>query len=187
MKIQKKQISNLIFLVIIALMLIPQTRQPIQILLNKGLALFGPSIKDEADREILKFESWKLQDLNGTQVDFKDLKGKVILLNFWATWCPPCVAELPHISDLNKDYKDKIVMLLVSHEPADKVQPFLTDKGFDLNSYMPLTEYPENIKVSSIPRTFLIDKTGAIVIDKTGAANWNSDTVRDQIDILLSE
>jgi len=187
MKLKKRQISNIVFFIVIALMLIPQTRQPIQILLNKGLALFGPSIETESSRKTLEFQSWKLQDLKGNQINFKDLKGKVVLLNFWATWCPPCVAELPHIKDLNKDYKDKIEIILVSNESANKVQSFLDDKGFQLNSYMPLTDYPNDLNISSIPRTFLIDKTGAIVIDKTGAANWNSNTVRQQIDLLLSK
>lgn len=168
-------------------MLIPQTRKPIQVFLNKGLAMFGPSIEDESNRKILAFESWQLQDLNGNQINFKDLKGKVVLLNFWATWCPPCVAELPHIQDLNQDYKDKIEIVLVSNETSKKVQSFLDDKGFKLNSYVPLTDYPDDFDVSSIPRTFLISKTGAIVIDKTGAANWNSDAVRSQINLLLSE
>lgn len=187
MKLNKKQFSNILFLVIIALMFIPQTRQPIQLFLNKGLALFGPSIEDEADRKTLDFDSWKLQDLKGNQIDFKDLHGKVVLLNFWATWCPPCVAELPHISNLYADYKDKIEIILVSQETSDKVETFLMDKGFKLNSYTPLTSYPVGLDISSIPRTFLIDKKGAIVIDKTGAANWNSNAVREQIKRLLSQ
>jgi thiol-disulfide isomerase/thioredoxin len=187
MKFQKKQISNIIFLVVILLFVIPQTRQPIQVFLNKGLAMFGPSIEDKSNRKTLEFDSWKLQDLQGNQINFKDLKGKVVLLNFWATWCPPCVAELPHIKDLSADYKDKIEIVLVSNESANKVKSFLKAKGFELNSYMPISEYPNTLDISSIPRTFLIGKTGAITIDKTGAANWNSDAVRQQIEVLLKE
>lgn len=168
-------------------MLIPQTRQPIQVFLNKGLAMFEPSIEDKSNRKTLEFDSWKLQDLQGNQINFKDLKGKVVLLNFWATWCPPCVAELPHIKDLSADYKDKIEIVLVSNESANKVKSFLKAKGFELNSYMPLSEYPNALDISSIPRTFLIGKNGAIAIDKTGAANWNSDAVRQQIEVLLKE
>ncbi|WP_412984531.1 TlpA family protein disulfide reductase [Pontimicrobium sp. IMCC45349] len=187
MKINKSQRSNIIFLVIIVLLIIPQTRKPIQIVLHKGLALFSPSVESVENRETIKFEDWKLQDINGNIINFKDLEGKVTLLNFWATWCPPCVAELPYIKDLNADYKDKIEIILVSNESANKVQSFLKAKGFELNSYMPLSEYPNAFDISSIPRTFLIGKNGAIAIDKTGAANWNSDAVRQQIEVLLKE
>ncbi len=59
--------------------------------------------------------------------------------------------------------------------------------GYDFNVQIPKTEYPEIFDVSSIPRTFLIDKAGSIVMDKTGAANWNSKTVRETIDVLLKD
>ena len=85
MKLKKPRRRDLIFFAIIALLIIPQTRQPIQVLLHKGLAMIGPSIEKETDRRGITFEEWKLQDLDGNILNFKDLEDKVVFLNFWAT------------------------------------------------------------------------------------------------------
>jgi thiol-disulfide isomerase/thioredoxin len=187
MKISKSQRNNLLFLVVIALLIIPQTRKPIQVFLNKGLALFGPSIESDNNRTTIVFEDWQLQDLEGKVVNFKDLENKVIFLNFWATWCPPCIAEMGSIHELYNDYKDEVVFLLVSSEKKQIVQKFMEKKGYMFNSYSPLSSYPQDFNISSIPRTFLISKKGEIVIDKSGAANWNSNKVRDKIKELLAQ
>jgi thiol-disulfide isomerase/thioredoxin len=187
MKISKSPRSNIIFVIVIALLIIPQTRKPIQVFLNKGLALFAPSIENENNRATITFEDWQLQDLEGKVVNFKDLESKVIFLNFWATWCPPCIAEMGSIQELYNDYKDDVVFLLVSSEKKQIVQKFMEKKGYIFNSFSPLTNSPKDFDVSSIPRTFLISKKGDIVIDKSGAANWNSSKVRAQIVVLISE
>ncbi|MFK2820754.1 TlpA disulfide reductase family protein [Flavobacteriaceae sp. LMIT009] len=185
MKLRKPKASNIIFFVVIALLIIPQTRKPIQVALNKVIAVFGPLIIDEGKRSVFEYSSWRLEGLNGEQINFKDLEGEVVLLNFWATWCPPCIAELPHIQELSKEYGNRIKIVLVSGESLNKVSSYFDKKGYDLNSYHPLESYPKGLNISSIPRTFLIDEQGKIVIDKTGAANWNSNKVRKLIDDLL--
>ena len=187
MKISKSLKKNLIFLLIIALLIIPQTRQPIQVLLNKGLALFSPSVIDTEDRKVLDTYNWHLKDIKGNTFDYVSTQNKVVLINFWATWCAPCIAEMPSLEKLYTDYKDKIVFLFVSNENSEIVSKFITKKGYSFNVYKPLTQYPEVFDVSSIPRTFLIDKKGNIVIDKTGASNWNSESVRTIIDELILE
>ena len=185
MKISKPQQKNIIFLIVIALLIIPQTRQPIQILIHKGLALFGPSIEKESNRETLSNFDWQLKDLNGNIYNFNDAQDQVILINFWATWCPPCIAEMPSLQKLYDDYRDKIKILLVSSEELKLIQDFLDKNDYNFSVHQPVTEIPKKLQSRSIPRTFLIDKQGNIVIDKSGAADWNSEKVRKQIDKLL--
>jgi len=185
MKISKSRRNNLIFLVIIALLIIPQTRMPIQILMHKGLALFGTSVIDEDERQTIAYENWNLTNLDGDRLNFKNTEGEVVLVNFWATWCPPCVAEMPSLQALYSGYNEEVQFLFVSNESHETIKKFMQKKGYDFEVYMPQAAYPEAFDVSSIPRTFLIDKHGRIVIDKKGAANWNSDKIRDQIDKLL--
>ena len=67
------------------------------------------------------------------------------------------------------------------------VNEFMKKKNYQLNSFRPLSPYPELFNINSIPRTFLISRDGEIVIDKKGAANWNSAKIHDQLDLLLSE
>ncbi len=85
MKKPKLNISNIIFLLVVILLIVPQTRQPIQVFLHKGLALFGPSIVDESKRERLTDYNWQLSSNSGEIFDFNQAKGKVIVINFWAT------------------------------------------------------------------------------------------------------
>ncbi|MFB9052879.1 redoxin family protein [Formosa undariae] len=186
-KSKNNKISNVLFAVFILLLLIPQTRQPIQVFLQKGLALFSPAVEDKSDQERLDTYQWNLTDLNGVSYDFKSAEGKVVLINFWATWCPPCIAEMPSLVKLHDDYKGKIQFLFVSNEDKAVIAAFLKKRGFNLPVHQPVSAVPEALNTSSIPRTLLIGKDGSIVIDKTGASNWNSDTVRETIDKLLLE
>lgn len=174
--------------VIIILFLVPQTRKSIQVGLNKVVAMFGPSIdKDDKDKFPLEDYNWKLMDQKGNDFDFESTKGKVILLNLWATWCPPCIAEMPSMNDLYKDYKDKVVFLFVSNEKMHKINSFLERREFSVPAYTPLSEIPIDLESSVLPTTYIIGKDGTIHVDETGAANWNSDSVREFLDELLEE
>ena len=187
MKFRKPKKSDVIFLIIIAVLIIPQTRHPIQVVLHSVISKFNPSVIDKEDREKVSYSSWKLRDLNGNELNFTDTKDKVVFLNLWATWCPPCIAEFQAIQDLYNDYGDKVVFLLVSDESPKTINKFLNKKDYDIQIYNPLTNYPEDFNPRSIPRTYIIDKEGYIVVDKKGAANWNSDKVRSQLDQLLAK
>ena len=109
----------------------------------------------------------------------------MVLVNFWATWCPPCIAEMPSMQLLYEDYKDKIEFVFVSNEEFSVINEFVSKKGYTFDVYKPITKYPRAFDVKSIPRTFVIAKNGRIVIDKTGAANWNSKAVRNAIEKLI--
>ncbi len=185
MKLKANTIKNGVFFIIILLLIIPSTRLPIQVFLNKGLALFSPSL--ETNNNKITNYNWELTTLNSTNFNFNETKRKVVLVNFWATWCPPCIAEMPSLEKLHNDYKDKIEFILVSSEDKKTIKSFLDKKEYHFTTYIPTGVPPERFKVSSIPRTFLIDKAGKIVIDETGAANWNSEKVRKTIDQLLLE
>lgn len=185
---KKIKSSNLIIVVIVLLLLIPQTRKPIQVLVNKGIALFvKPSPIEVSERKHITNFNWILKNVHAETFNFEDAKGKVIVLNFWATWCPPCIAEMPSLEKLYQDYSsnEDILFLFVSNEDSDILNKFMVDKNYNFPVYQPLTQYPSEFNVTSIPRTFIIDKNGAIVIDKSGAADWYSDSVRNTIDSLL--
>lgn len=149
--------------------------------------MFSPSIIDENKRDLVDDYNWQLQDIEGSSVNFNTSENKVVLINFWATWCPPCIAEMPSLHKLYDDYQDKIDFYFVSNEEVGVLNDFLSKNNYAFKVHIPKTKYPESFDISSIPRTFLIDKDGNIVIDKTGAANWNSEKVRNQIDALLAE
>lgn len=180
MKFNKKTISNIVFVIIIGLLLYPPTKVYFIRLIS-----FSPSVITEDKQEKLATYNWNLKGLNTSNIDFNDTKGKVIFVNFWATWCPPCVAEMPGIQKLYDDYKNKVTFVFVSNEDWSIISDFYTKNNYNLPTYNILSKTPNQLKSNSIPATFIIDKNGAIVTDKKGPANWNSNSVRKLLDELI--
>ena len=94
---------------------------------------------------------------------------------------------MPSMDKLYVDYKDKVDFYFVSNEKAETLRKFMDKNGYKFPVQIAKSNYPIEFDTSSIPRTYLIDKSGNIVIDKKGAANWNSEKVRQQIDELLKD
>lgn len=186
MKLFKNQWSNIIIAVLILVIIIPGTRKPLQIFFNKIFS-FSPSVTSEEDRKSIASYTWMLEKNNRDRLDFSEYKGEVILVNFWATWCPPCIAEMPSFQELYQDYGDKINFLFVSSEDHQTVRGYLNRKNFTLPAYRPLSEAPKPLNGNTLPTTYLIDQNGNIVIQKVGAADWNSESVRSTIDELLQQ
>jgi thiol-disulfide isomerase/thioredoxin len=185
-KLFSNQWANIIFIVLILVLIIPQTRKPIQIVVNKVFA-FSPSVTDEEDRKELESYSWTLETASGSKVDFAKSKGKVIIVNYWATWCPPCIAEMPSFQELYTDYKDEVEFYFISGEDHETTNNFLKRKGYNFSSYRMLSEDPKPLDGYTLPSTYVIDINGTIVVDKKGAADWNSQNFRNLLSQLLVE
>jgi thiol-disulfide isomerase/thioredoxin len=181
-------LRNIIFMAVIALLIIPKTRHNIQIGLHKVLSYINQSsLIDKEDRLVITTSNWKLMSDTNTTLDFEATQGKVVFINFWATWCPPCIAEMPSLQSLYDDYNDDVVFLFVTSDDFEKVNKFKVKNEFNFKTYKPLNKGPEALATSSIPRTFVINKNGEIVIDESGALDWNSEKVRKQLDRLIAE
>lgn len=123
---------------------------------------------------------FKMVDLQGKQVNFESLKGKVVFLNIWATWCPPCIAEMPNIQKLyEKVGSDKIafVMLSVDEGGMEKVQKFINKKKYTFPVYMPASQFPQEFYSTAIPTTFIISPDGKIVAKQEGMADYDTPEV----------
>jgi len=182
-----KIISDFVFYVFIILIIIPGTRKDISSFFIK-LTMRKPSISENKPIASLSSQDYllDLRDLNGQFVNFEQFKGEVILFNVWATWCPPCRAEMPSLQKLYNDYKDKMAIVLVTDEEISVVKNFLDEHNYDLPVYFQASAYPELLHPKAFPTTFLINQKGEILIRKTGAANWNSESFRTQIDRMLN-
>ncbi|RBW56331.1 TlpA family protein disulfide reductase [Tenacibaculum sp. E3R01] len=180
MKITKKSIYNLLFLIIIGLLLYPPTKTYFIRLIS-----FSPSIIKSEKRDVLNDYNWSLKGLNTIDVDFNNLKNKVVFINFWATWCPPCIAEIPSIQELYNDYKDEVVFIFVSNEKREVINAFYKKHNYDLPTYNLGNSLPKIFQVNSIPTSFVINKKGEVVINKSGAADWNSSKFRSLLNELI--
>lgn len=176
-----KNWSNILFGLFILLLLIPQTGTPIKVFVNRLLA-FSPGVESAEDRIVLQDYNWKLQDMHGQIVDFSDFKGKKVFVNFWATWCPPCIAEMPSMQALYADYQDKAVFVFVTNDDEVIVENFIDKYGYTFPIYKVVSAAPSELETDVLPTTYLINEKGEILIDKTGVADWNSKSVRELLD-----
>ncbi|WP_323756418.1 TlpA disulfide reductase family protein [Roseivirga sp.] len=131
----------------------------------------------DADEVVDADYNFRLVNEEGNKIDVRDLKGKTIFINIWATWCPPCVAEMPNINSLyNKiENKDDIVFLMISHDDEMRTaRTWIKRKGFDFPVYKLASPLPDVFETGVVPSTFVVSPEGKIVVSKTGMANYDT-------------
>ena len=139
-------------------------------------ALPGCSRKQQPALQGNPAPDFELKDLAGTTVKLSDLRGKVVVLNFWATWCPPCREEIPSMMRLNKAMEGKdFRMLAVSIDEGGKeaVAGFFGKSGFNLPALLDTDQsVGKRYGLTGVPETFVIDKKGVILKKIVGAMDW---------------
>jgi len=135
-------------------------------LITNSYANEVPDIKNLIiNKELKKYDSLTFLDIKNTQLDLKDFKGKLILLNFWATWCAPCKEEMPSLDSLqsNKNLKNlKIFPINVGKDNIEKASKFFKDlkiKNLDVYFDSPVT-LAKKFSLRGIPTTILLNKDG---------------------------
>ena len=184
----RKKIEDILFVVLLGALIVPASRaQILRVVVATGI--IQPKIKQEDAPFLSKEElQWSFY-MNGKEQKLSDFKGKVIILNFWATWCPPCVAEFPSFEKLYNSYKeyDEVVFLFANSESPFTVAEFTARHHIKA----PITQYQHSpqgqLATRSLPTTYIIDKEGRLVTRKSGAANWNTKKVRRQLDQLIKQ
>ncbi len=156
-----------------------------------AVAVFGEDTGDPV-REALRgldfqiiekntnYIDFSLTDINGAQVNLKDFQGKIIMLNFWASWCPPCREEMPSMEAFYSKMKGRnFEMLAVNiQENESTVKNFLQKNRYTFPVLMDLEGVAaQKYKIRSIPTTFIIDSKGKIAGVFTGSRDWNSANV----------
>ena len=189
----KKKKDILFYLLFFAFILFINTPYGLgtRVFLTKGVtaiktAIFPP--KETGDRIRLSSNKWVLNGLyNATNLNLESLEGEVVFINHWATWCPPCRAEMPSLAKLYSDYNDRVSFLFITNESVKEVEPYLSANNYNFPTYNPGSAIPKEINSSSLPATFILDKSGRVALQEFGAADWNSGSVRNLLDTLLEE
>jgi thiol-disulfide isomerase/thioredoxin/outer membrane lipoprotein-sorting protein len=127
-----------------------------------------------------------LTDLTGAKVSLQSLRGKAVLLNFWASWCGPCRAEMPHLEKLHHEYKNKGVTILgIDDEEADVAKDFLRRYGYTFNTLIDAEKQVSRLyRISGIPQSFFITKDGKIAAYVLGTRGESE--LRDGIEKALA-
>ena len=120
-------------------------------------------------------DSIQLKDLQGRRTNLNEFKGKTIFINFWATWCKPCIAEMPSIAKAQSRLTNKnVVFLMASNETANEIETFKRSGGYDFK-YVRI-ENGEEIGIQALPTTFIFDSEGNLIFSEAGMRDWNEES-----------
>lgn len=177
--------SDIFFVILLILLVIPSTRKQIKTFATK-ITMTQPNVSN--GNEILLSDdelSFSFRKENGQVTNLSEIKDSVVFLNFWATWCPPCRAEMPSIQNLHNEYGDKIIFALVSNENQTVIKKYLNDNDYHFPIVTPTNEPKGRLSFSTIPTTYIIGKKGELLVSKKGAAKWDGQNIKDLINNQL--
>ena len=136
-------------------------------------------------------QDFHLLDTNGIYTRLSDYKGKVVFLNFFATWCPPCKNEMPSIQSLHNRMRGKkfeVICVSVDRGSKSKVIDFLKSGGFTFKVLLDSDgSVADKYSISAIPATFIIDKNGNVVSRVIGERDWASDSMVAELNRLIKK
>ena len=201
----KKKKSSIVFYVIftliMGLIIWPDGRIFVQQQLMK-IGFFKPDLSDvtvnesaqapttTAIQEQATFDKAVFVNEAKEQFDTEKLKGKVLFINFWATWCPPCRAEMPSIQKLIEKFKgnDKVAFLIVEIESnVEGTHAFLKENNLQLPIVYPASDIPNNWLGGSIPSTVILDKNGNLAVKKEGMYDYSDASVQEFMQKLIDQ
>jgi len=192
MTINKKHIINILFFCFIIFLFTPyglNTRSKLTqgVLFLKGMVI-SPSGNEIANRVVVSDNNVSFNSLvNAKNISLKSLKGKVVFINHWATWCPPCRAEMPSLDNLYRDYADKIEFIFLTTDPKKAIVDYYAANDFSFPTYAANSSLPKEINTTTLPATFILDKEGNLFLEEFGPADWNSSKIRAMLDELLTQ
>ncbi|MCG8569601.1 MAG: TlpA family protein disulfide reductase [Spirochaetes bacterium] len=142
----------------------------------------------DVPKEKVKFVDVEFTNLKSQSKKLSDYNGKVILLNLWATWCPPCRAEMPSMENLYKRYqgKDFVILAVSVGETQQTVQNFVKNKNFTFPIFVDdKNQATSAYSTGSIPTTYLIDQEGYLIARFVGGRDWDGEEIHQLINQLL--
>ncbi len=125
----------------------------------------------------------ELTDLQGNPIGWESLEGKKVFLNFWATWCKPCIVEMPSMHEAAEQLGEDFVFLAASYEDLEKIKKFADKRDFAFQFVHTKTPI-QDLQIRSLPTTFLINSEGELVETVIGSREWNETEAMDQLKAL---
>ncbi len=179
-KLKKELIEWVVFFSIIGILFMTGLHTTVFGTLQRGLLATGilrPNLEAEpipANYDMI------LLDEYGNEVDVGDWKSRTIFMNYWATWCAPCIAEMPDINKLYNEVSPDVTFAIISvDDNRQKAIDFVRKKEFDFPIYFLKTRRPDVYQSQSIPTTYVISPDGKIVVKNKGMAQYSNNEFVD--------
>lgn len=153
--------------------------------------LFNSKIEEQKSDNIIKVsENFSVKAESGIIINTSELKGKVVFINFWASWCPPCRAEFPSVQKLYEKYsgnKNLVFLTINLDDQVEKGKMYLEKEEFTVPFLIPNGNIPKEFFGGSLPTTVVLDKSGKIRMHHTGMADYSKESFYKEINQLLKE
>ena len=184
MKVKKKTLLNILLMLFVVSFFVTPLGEYSKIALMQ-LFSFSPDIVRTSDRQKLPFYNWTLKDSKGDFFNFERSRGKIVLIDFWASWRLPSLPELKALQELYEDYGDRVDFYIITNEERPPAEAFIEDHGFTFPVTYQFLQSESPLPDTEPPRSYLIDRQGYMVVDQEGMADWNTTKVRELLDRLL--
>ena len=183
-----KNIWNVVFFAALLLLIFSPGAKAWMLRQFLSIGLFKGEIKKADGKGIATVGAFTYQDANGSTFSSSQLQGKVVLINFWATWCPPCRAEMPSLERLYQQMKDdnRIVFLFVNEDDDfNKAKAFVSDNHYTFPIAMSASAIPAEMFNGTLPTTVVLDKEGKVVMKHEGIGGYDNTKFIEQLKSLL--
>lgn len=186
MKVSKKTVINILLFSVIVSFFVTPIGYHSKILLNR-LFSFSPEVLDKSGSSKIANYNWQLKDPAWNFFNFDRSEGKVIFINFWASWRLPCAAELQSIQNLYDRYGDQVDFYIITDEEREPVEEFMGENEFSFPiTYLIIGEQAP-IDIPEPPASYIIDKQGFIRVAQDGIADWDNNKIYTLFDELIKD
>ncbi|ATL48289.1 thioredoxin [Chitinophaga caeni] len=185
----KKNIVSIILMGMLLLLLVSPDAKAWFLRQVIATGIMNPSIEKNVPSSPGSID-FSVTDASGKYINIKDLKGKVVFINFWASWCPPCRAEFPSLQQFYEKYQHNknIVFITVNLDKNVEIaKAYMEKKQYTVPFLKPAGNIPETIFQGSLPTTVILGKQGNIRLHHEGMANYSSGNFYKQIDQLINQ
>lgn len=181
----RKTLLNILLIALVLSFFVTPLGYHGKVLLNR-LFSFSPDITEQASAQKIPDYQWTLKDPEWNFFNFDRSKGRVIFINFWASWRLPCAAELQSIENLYERYGDQVDFYIITDEEREPVEEFMAENNFSFPlTYLIIGERAP-FDIPEPPASYIIDKQGYIRVAQKGIADWDNKKIYTLMDELVN-